>query len=99
MSVCAQLASPQAAGLFRGAIIQSGLCTSPGNAVLQKDAATRNLKYVSKLGCAAPDLACLQGAEVSALPKTTVPGLRPVSNLVWSPVYGTGLLPLPLQEA
>jgi para-nitrobenzyl esterase len=99
MSVCAQLASPQAAGLFRGAIIQSGLCTSPGNAVLQKDAATRNLKYAAKLGCAPGDVPCLQGADVSALLRTTVPGLRPVSNLVWSPVYGTDLLPLPLQEA
>ena len=99
MSVCAQLASPLGAGLFQKAIIQSGLCTSPGNAVLQKDAAARNLKYVSKLGCRPEDVACLQKTDVAMLLKTTVPGLRPASNLVWSPVYGTDLLPLTLQDA
>ena len=99
MSVCAQLASPLSAGLFQKAIIQSGLCASPGNAVLQKEAAARNLKYVSKLGCRPENLACLQQVDVAALLKTTVPGLRPVSNLVWSPVYGTELLPLTLQDA
>ena len=99
MSVCAQLASPMGAGLFQKAIIQSGLCTSPGNAVLQKDAAVRNLKYASRLGCTQGDLACLRKVDVKTLLKTAVPGLRPISNLVWSPTYGTDLLPLTLQEA
>jgi len=45
MSVCAHLASPQSAGLFRGAIIQSGLCTSPGNGVTLAQAETRNTRY------------------------------------------------------
>ncbi|WP_295818843.1 carboxylesterase/lipase family protein [uncultured Deinococcus sp.] len=99
MSVCAQLASPQAAGLFQQAIIQSGLCTSPGNAVLQKDAATRNVKYAENLGCRSTDVACLRGADVSKLLTTRVPGLRPISNLVWSPTYGTPLLPRTLNDA
>ncbi|THF87230.1 carboxylesterase family protein [Deinococcus sp. KSM4-11] len=99
MSVCAQLASPQAAGLFQQAIIQSGLCTSPGNAVLQKDAAARNVKYADKLGCRSDDLACLRRADVASVLTTKVPGLRPISNLVWSPTYGTPLLPLPLHDA
>lgn len=99
MSVCAQLASPMSAGLFQKAVIQSGLCTSPGNAVLQKDAAVRNLKYASKLGCTPEDLACLRKVDVKTLLKTAVPGLRPISNLVWSPTYGTDLLPLTLQDA
>ncbi len=99
MSVCAHLASPGSAGLFRKAIIQSGLCTSPGNAVTQTEAATRNLKYVSKLGCAPDDLDCLRKVDVTTLLKTAVPGLRTVSNLVWSPVYQTPLLPLTLQDA
>ena len=99
MSVCAQLASPAAAGLFQKAIVQSGLCTSPGNAVLQKDAASRNLKYASKLGCKADDVDCLKRVDVTQLLKPTVPRLRPASNLVWSPVYGTDVLPQTLQDA
>jgi len=99
MSVCAHLASPVSAGLFGKAIIQSGLCTSPGNAVTQTEAATRNLKYVGKLGCTPDDLNCLRKVDISTLLKTTVPGLRTVSNLVWSPVYQTSVLPLTLQDA
>ena len=99
MSVCSQLASPLAAGLFHKAIIQSGLCTSPGNAVTQQGAATRNRKYASNLGCKPEDLACLRKVDVAALLKTKVPGLRPASNLVWSPVYGTDVLPLTMQQA
>lgn len=67
--------------------------------MLQKDAAVRNLKYASKLGCTADDLACLRRVDVKTLLKTAVPGLRPISNLVWSPTYGTDLLPLTLQDA
>ena len=99
MSVCAHLASPASAGLFGKAIIQSGLCTSPGNAVTQVEAQARNLKYVAKLGCAPDDLDCLRKTDVSALLKTAVPGLRTISNLVWSPVYQTPMLPLTLQDA
>jgi para-nitrobenzyl esterase len=99
MSVCANLASPLAAGLFQKAIIQSGLCASPGNSVTQQGAATRNRKYISNLGCKPEDLACLRNVDVSALLKTKVPGLRTASNLVWSPVYGTDILPLTLLDA
>lgn len=99
LSVCAQLASPLAAGLFQKAIIQSGLCTSPGNAVTVTQAATRNLRYADKLGCRAADLTCLRNVAPAALLKATVPGIRPASNLVWSPVSGTPALPLTLRDA
>ncbi len=99
MSNCAHLASPASAGLFRGVIIQSGLCTSPGNSVTLADAQRRNQKYATNLGCKADDLACLRAAPVEKLLSTKVPGLRPAANLVWSPVYASALLPLPLQEA
>ena len=99
MSICAHLASPQAAGLFEGAIIQSGLCTSPGNAVTLADAARRNVRYASNLGCRADDLTCLRNVDPARLTTTKVPGLRPASNLVWSPVYASTLLPLTLQDA
>ncbi|CAM4193601.1 carboxylesterase/lipase family protein [Deinococcus marmoris] len=99
MSNCAHLASPASAGLFRGAIIQSGLCTSPGNSVTLADAQNRNQKYASNLGCKADDLACLRAAPVDKLLSTKVPGLRPAANLVWSPVYASKLLPLTLRDA
>jgi len=99
MSVCAQLAAPTAAGLFQKAIIQSGLCTSPGNAVTLAQAEARNRKYAAKLGCREDDLVCLRKVDSVTLTKTGVPGLRPVSNLVWSPVYASALLPLTLQDA
>lgn len=99
LSVCAQLASPSAAGLFQRAIVQSGLCTSPGNAVTVAAAGARNQAYAAKLGCSVADLACLRRLPPAALLETRVPGLRPLSNLVWSPVYGGGALPLTLGDA
>ena len=98
-SVCAHLASPQSAGLFRGAIIQSGLCTSPGNAVTLAQAETRNTRYATNLGCPATDLACLRQIGPGKLLASKVPGLRPASNLVWSPVYASAPLPLQLRDA
>ncbi len=99
MSVCAQLASPRAAGLFARAIIQSGLCESPGNSVTVREAESRNVAYAKKLGCSANDLACLRRVDPAKLMSTKVPGRRPVSNLVWSPVYESGALPLQLKAA
>lgn len=99
MSVCAHLASPQSAGLFRAAIIQSGLCTSPGNAVTQAQAETRNARYVTNLGCRVTDLACLRAVDPMKLLTTSVPGLRPASALVWSPVYENRSLPRQLRDA
>ena len=98
-SVCAHLVSPQSAGLFRGAIIQSGLCTSPGNAVTLAQAETRNTRYATNLGCQATDLACLRNVDLQKLLAGKVPGLRPASNLVWSPVYASTTLPLQLRDA
>ncbi|MGY2893894.1 carboxylesterase/lipase family protein [Deinococcus sp. UYEF24] len=98
MSVCAHLASPQSAGLFRSAIIQSGLCTSPGNAVTLAQAEPRNARFAATLGCQATDLACLRALDPAKL-LSKVPGLRPASNLVWSPVYASASLPLQLRDA
>ncbi|WP_188963231.1 carboxylesterase/lipase family protein [Deinococcus aquiradiocola] len=99
MSVCAHLASPQSAGLFRGAIIQSGLCTSPGNAVTLAQAEARNTRAVGALGCKATDLACLRTLDLQKLLALKVPGLRPTSAQVWSPVYLSADLPLQLRDA
>jgi para-nitrobenzyl esterase len=99
MSVCAQLASPTAAGLFQKAIIQSGLCGSPNNNVTLADASRRNLAYAAKLGCRNGDLPCLRKVDAKLVTNTPVPGRQPLGNLVWSPVYGAGILPRTLPTA
>lgn len=99
MSVCAHLASPTAAGLFQKAIIQSGLCASPNNNVTAARASQRNVAYAARLGCRTGGAACLRGLDAQKIAATTVPGLRGLGNLVWSPVYGTSLLPRTLGEA
>ncbi len=99
MSVCAQLASPAAAGLFQKAIVQSGLCGSPHNNVLLSEALRRNLPYAAKLGCRNGDLNCLRRADANLITSTPVPGRPPLGNLVWSPVYGKGILPQTLPTA
>ena len=99
MSVCAQLASPRAAHLFARAIIQSGFCESPGNSVSLAKAEAQGAEYAGKLGCAPTDLSCLRKVGTKVLLKTAVPGRRPLSNMVWSPTYKTGVLPLTLSVA
>lgn len=99
MSVCAQLASPAAAGLFHKAIIQSGPCTSPNNSGAAADPVRRNLDYAKKLGCKNGNLPCLRKIDPKKLVGQAVPGRRPLGNMVWAPVYGTALLPLPLETA
>lgn len=60
MSVCQQLVSPAAAGLFQRAVIQSGPCTG-GTATREKAVATGNA-IAQRLGCPAgpSQLACLR---------------------------------------
>ncbi|MGY0488666.1 carboxylesterase/lipase family protein [Streptomyces sp. WG-D5] len=64
-SVCAQLASPSARGLFSGAIIQSGGCPS----YTVKQAVARGERYATAAGCstASADLACLRAKPASEL--------------------------------
>jgi hypothetical protein len=66
-SVCAQLASPAAAGLFHKAIIQSGPCTSPNNSGAATDSTKRNLDYAAKVGCKNGSLACLRKTDPKKL--------------------------------
>ncbi len=92
LSVCAQLASPRAAGLFAKAIIQSGPCglTFPGAApgefpgIWKPRAEVEKLGAAQQLGCS--DLACLRG-----LPVTT---LLPVQEQFGSPAFDTAVLPI-----
>jgi para-nitrobenzyl esterase len=100
-SVCAQLAAPGSAGLFRRAVLQSGGC-SPANIVdvIRPGAGpagdtwkplpvaeSMGRRTATQLGCPKPatELACLRALPVSAL--------SAVAGSYWSPAVGTELLP------
>jgi para-nitrobenzyl esterase len=92
LSVCAQLASPGAAGLFGKAIIQSGPCaitvpgTQPGQLVglWQPRAEVEKLGAQQPLGCA--DIACLRALPVAKLLE--------VHQVFASPAYDTRVVPI-----
>ncbi|MCG8927186.1 carboxylesterase/lipase family protein [Lentzea sp. CC55] len=92
LSVCAQLASPRAAGLFAKAIIQSGPCalelpsfTTPGEftGVWRSRTATEQAG-AGALGCA--DIACLRAQPVTAL--------LTLHEQFASPSFDTAVLPI-----
>ncbi len=102
VSVCAQLASPQAAGLFHRAVIQSGPCATPLSSVA---AVSRLGDRVSEgLGCrdAADELACMRArpaGEVAALhPPDPHFGFGEGYTLWWPSLDGY-VLPLQLLDA
>jgi carboxylesterase type B len=92
LSVCAQLASPRAAGLFAKAIIQSGACglnspafTEPGKFVnVWKPRAEVEKLGVGTVGCA--DIACLRAQPVATL--------LTVHGQFAAPAYDTAVLPI-----
>jgi para-nitrobenzyl esterase len=98
LSVSANLASPTtAAGLFRGAIIESGgymLHDLPSQATYQ---AIFGGPFDAALGCVPPaDAACLRGQPVANILAAQVGVFR--TNGV-APDFGTRVLPLPLRRA
>ena len=81
---CSHLASPTAAGLFRGAIIESGcIVFQYPQAVLE---AVSGVPFVDALGCTT--LGCLQAAPVSAVLAAELP-------LGWVVVVGPNIPTLP----
>ncbi len=92
-SVCAQLASPAAAGLFERAIIQSGPCTgrpdrpfAPFAAALPAARET-GARLAAGVGCSSArnTMTCLRGVKVSRLLAAQDPDQQPA--------YATPLLP------
>ncbi|MCT9093372.1 carboxylesterase family protein [Streptomyces sp. ASQP_92] len=98
-AVCAQLASPSAAGLFQRAIMQSGPCTGgPARpfapyAVAPAVARTAGSELAATVGCAgaADVLGCLRRVPVSRL--------LAAQGADAHPSYGTALLPRDPAEA
>ncbi|MGI5214307.1 carboxylesterase/lipase family protein [Plantactinospora sp. CA-290183] len=101
--VCAQLASPTAAGLFHRAILQSGSCSTANPVavilpVLGAELDTWKPRTLAEslgsaaagsIGCA--DLDCLRGRDVA--------DLLAIADVYWSPAFDTPLLPLHPAEA
>lgn len=99
MSICDQLASPGAAGLFDKAILQSGPCTPEINTVPLADALKTGAAYARALGCTENDAACLRAVPAERLLSTSVPGRRAPGAVALPPVYGDAVLPRSPQEA
>jgi para-nitrobenzyl esterase len=88
-SVCTQLASPTAKGLFRAAVIQSGAyddCAARphGTAVAQ------GVAFAERLGCAS--VACLRGRTAAEI-------LAAQADFDWGPVTGGAFLPVQPERA
>jgi len=101
-SVCAQLVSPTARGLFDRVLIQSGTCSdaNPVDALFPGAGAVvaswqpvstveeSGVRVATALGCPAADPGCLRGIPVDRLL-----GDPAVAAVYWSPAYNTALLP------
>jgi len=85
-SVCDNMASPAAAGLFARAIAESG-CLLGGPSRQAAEAAGGT--FAARLGCAdaATQVACLRGKSVTDI-------LQVQAGFGWEPVAGTPVLPL-----
>jgi para-nitrobenzyl esterase len=88
-SVCTQLASPTAKGLFRAGIIQSGAYGDCG-ARPHGTAVAQGADFAQKLGCT--DLACLRARPAAEI-------LAAQSAFDWAPVAGGDFLPRQPEEA
>ncbi|SMB95821.1 carboxylesterase/lipase family protein [Deinococcus hopiensis] len=93
MSICAQLASPGAAGLFDKAVLQSGPCTPSINMSPVADALKSGAAYTRALGCPDSDATCLRAVPVDRFLTTDVPGVRSPGSVALPPVYGESVVP------
>ncbi|WP_238431528.1 carboxylesterase/lipase family protein [Streptomyces cavernae] len=88
-SVCTQMASPTARGLYRAGIVQSGAYGDCA-ARTQRDADTSGAAFARQLGCS--DVACLRGKPAQEI-------LQAQGRYDWGPVVGGDFLPLQPFEA
>ncbi len=101
MSVCTQIASPSARGLYAKAIVESGSCARSPLTPPTKDVAyQRSADYAASLGCGDPNtrLQCLRDLPVDRLldsPTTTLNTL----NITWSPAVDGVVLPTTPEDA
>ena len=91
-SVCEQLASPGARGLFEKAIIESGSCTSPDSAIAATAAESGGATMAADLGCNDPATAaaCLRALPASALQHAKARRRGILGKDSWSAAFGPG---------
>jgi para-nitrobenzyl esterase len=91
ISVCDHLVAPESAGLFRGAIMQSGPCQAQADL---KAAERISVDYAKRAGCADITSAarCLRGLPADRLIGGP-PYVRIGANVLTGPVTGTSRLP------
>ncbi|MHB8287341.1 MAG: carboxylesterase/lipase family protein [Caulobacteraceae bacterium] len=100
-SVCHQMTAPGAAGLFSGAIIESGACTSPDLNVPVAQAEAAGRLTAADLGCVddATALACLRAVPAKRVMRAVShrPGALGVNS--WAAAIGGPVLPLSMPQA
>ncbi|HKT04531.1 MAG TPA: carboxylesterase family protein [Rugosimonospora sp.] len=100
-SVCQQVASPQSAGLFQRAIVQSGSCAGKNglSTVPKAEMQQRSRALAQELGCTDPatEVACLR-----ALPQDRLLSSKTLQfnlNLTWAPSVDGVIEPRALDQA
>lgn len=100
VDTCALIGSPAAAGLFQGAIVQSGSCRERPLSQYENEMSG---PFVDNSGCAgAPDVAqCLRGLDVATILTTQPDGYPSVAALSqgWGPHVDGAVLPKTTLEA
>jgi para-nitrobenzyl esterase len=96
ISICAQLASPAASGLFRGAINESGPCLPQPTIARAEE---RGGELVTKLGCdkAVNVAVCLRSKSADQVVSAMPGSLQ--GPLVWTPVIDGHVMPKQAYEA
>jgi para-nitrobenzyl esterase len=101
-SVCQQVASPLAAGLFERAIVESGSCSGTNGLTTQPEATmvARSKAYAASLGCTAPAtmVTCLRGLPVSRLLSSPTVQLSSLTT-TWVPTVDGYVEPRALDDA
>lgn len=100
-SVCLQLASPGAAGLFHRAILQSGACTAQGVTIPLTEADAGGEALARDLGCgeAGGVAECLARRSARDLASEPARSAGPLGPRSWAAVVGDAVLPLSPAEA
>ncbi|MDO5654409.1 MAG: carboxylesterase family protein [Brachymonas sp.] len=100
-SVCQQLTSPAAQGLFHRAIIQSGTCSLPASSPPLAQADAGGERYASELGCPAgkQQTACLRQLSARSLLAQPAQTAGVMGAHSWNPAWGDATLPMHPKEA
>ncbi len=99
-STCYQMASPEAAGLFSRAILESGACITSETSLPAASAEAGGERMASALGCDGPDvLACLRGKPAEDLAGALAERDGVTGPNSWAPATGLDVLPLAPRDA